>query len=60
MADDPSNRGPADRSRVNVSEPHEVKYWTEKFGCTNEDLETAVKQVGVIADKVESYLRGRT
>lgn len=60
MADDLSNRGPADRSRVNVNEPHEVKYWTGKFGCTKEELATAVKQVGVMADKVESYLKGRT
>jgi hypothetical protein len=60
MADDPKNRGPQDRARVNVNEPHEVRYWTEKFGCTKEDLETAVKQVGVMADKIESYLKGRT
>jgi hypothetical protein len=60
MADDLKNRGPADRDRVNENEPHEVRYWTEKFGCTKEDLELAVKQVGVMADKVESYLRGRT
>ena len=60
MADDLKNRGPADRARVNVNEPHEVRYWTEKFGCTKEDLEMAVKQVGVMADKIEPYLRGRT
>jgi hypothetical protein len=60
MTDDPNNRGPQDRARVNVKESHEVRYWTDKFGCTKEDLETAVKQVGVMADKVESYLKGRT
>jgi hypothetical protein len=31
-----------------------------EFGCIKEDLETAVTQVGVMADKVESYLKGRT
>lgn len=60
MADDLSDQGTADRSRVNVNEPHEVRYWTRKFGCTKEDLETAVKQVGVMANKVEPYLKGRT
>lgn len=34
MVDDLSNRGPADRSRVNVNEPWELRYWTGVFGCT--------------------------
>jgi hypothetical protein len=32
MADDLSNRGVQDRARVNISEEHEVRYWTEKWG----------------------------
>lgn len=59
MADDRSNRGPADRSRVNVNEDYEVAYWTKKFGCTEAQLRAAVKAVGVMADKVEAYLKKR-
>lgn len=57
MADDKSNRGPADRDRVNVNEPYEVRHWTEKFGCTEQQLRAAVKAVGVMAKDVEAFLK---
>lgn len=60
MSDDLKNRGPADRSRVNIHEQHGVRYWSEKFSCTAGELEAAVDKVGVMADKVEAYLKGRT
>lgn len=59
MADDLSNRGPADRARVNVNELHELRYWTKKFGCTEAQLRSAVQAVGVMADKVEAHLKGK-
>lgn len=46
MADDKKNRGPQDRSRVNLNEDYEVRYWTEKFGVTREQLAGAVKRAG--------------
>lgn len=57
MADDLKNRGPQDRARINVNEDHEVRYWTEKYGCTAEQLRAAVKAVGVMADDVERQLK---
>lgn len=57
MADDKTNRGPADRARVNVNEDYEVTYWCEKFGCSPSELRAAVNAVGVMADKVEGYLK---
>jgi hypothetical protein len=59
MADDTSKAGPADRSRINVNEDHELRYWTAKFGCTTTELKTAVAAVGVMADKVEAHLKKR-
>jgi len=47
MADDLSNRGNQDRSRVNVHEKWEVDYWTKKWGVTRDQLATAAKEVGV-------------
>jgi Protein of unknown function (DUF3606) len=32
MADDPTKREPADRSRISLLEPYEVQYWADKFG----------------------------
>jgi hypothetical protein len=57
MSDDKSKIRPQDSSKVNVHEPYEVQYWTQKFGCTKAQLEAAVKAVGVSAAAVEKYLK---
>lgn len=57
MADDKSNRGPQDRSRINMSENYEVAYWTAKFGVSAERLRAAVDKVGTSADAVERELK---
>lgn len=57
MSDDLSQRGQPDRLRVNVNEPHEVKYWCSKFGCTEDQLRAAVRRVGVMAADVERALK---
>ena len=57
MSDDTSKRGPADRSRINVNEDYEVRYWSEKFGVSEEQLRAAVARAGVMADDVERALR---
>lgn len=44
MADDPSARGPQDRSRINLSEGYEVQYWSQKFGVTADELKAALGQ----------------
>jgi hypothetical protein len=56
MADNPSERGGPDRSRINVNQPHEMTYWSRKFGVTEGELRTAVEKVGPMADKVRQHL----
>lgn len=56
MADDLKNRGPADRARVNINEVHELRYWTEKFGVTENALKAAVDRVGPMAADVAKAL----
>jgi len=46
MSDDLSKKGVQDRSRINMNEPHEVSYWTEKFGVTKEELQKAINRAG--------------
>ncbi|KPF68318.1 hypothetical protein IP69_11670 [Bosea sp. AAP35] len=46
MADDKTIRGQQDRTRINMSEDYEVRYWTKKFGVTKEQLAAAVKTAG--------------
>ncbi|KQZ05881.1 hypothetical protein ASD21_18000 [Caulobacter sp. Root1455] len=59
MADNLSDRGAQDRARINVNEPHEVAYWTEKFGVSADVLRNTVTDVGVSADAVELALKDR-
>ena len=56
MADDPKDRGPIDRSRVNVHEPWELDWWSRKFGVTAAELKRAVLKVGVSAKSVAALL----
>jgi len=57
MPDDRTKRGPQDRSRININEEHELKYWSEKFGVTAERLRAAVKKIGPSAEAVERELK---
>ena len=57
MADDKAKRGPADPNRINMGEDYEIRYWTEKLGCTKAELVSAVGTVGPIASKVAAYLK---
>lgn len=57
MSDDKSTRGPADASRINVHEDYEVRYWSQKFGVTADQLKAAVKSAGVMAKDVEAKLK---
>jgi len=56
MADDLSYTGPRDRTRINVNEPWEVRWWTKQLGCTEAKLREAVKAVGVMVVDVKRYL----
>lgn len=56
MPDDLANRGPQDRARINLHEPHELKYWTQKFGVSPEQLKAAVEKAGVSSAAVAQFL----
>ena len=57
MSDNPNERGAQDRSRINPEQKHEVQYWTNKFGVSEEKLREATRAVGNSAEKVEEYLK---
>lgn len=56
MADDKTNRGPQDRSRINTSEDYEVRYWTEALGVSADELKRLVAQHGSSAEAVRRAL----
>ena len=56
MTNHPSPRKARDSNCVNVDDEHELRYWTKKFGCTNEQLKEAVKKVGTNPEAVRAEL----
>ena len=56
MSDDTSKR-PQDGKRVNMEQEYEVKYWTERFGVSREQLQEAVRAAGPMVDAVERRLK---
>ena len=57
MADDRNLRGPQDRQRINLSQEHEVAYWTRKWGITREQLADAVRKAGSMVSAVAQKLK---
>jgi len=55
MSDD-KNKTAADRKRINVNEDYELRYWTEKFGVSADELMRTVERVGPMADDVARAL----
>ena len=60
MSEELKNRGPADRSRINVNEPGEVKFRRKEFGCTEQQLRQAIAAAGDSAAKVSQYLKSKS
>jgi hypothetical protein len=56
MTDDKSKAGAADRSRINVNEDYEVKYWTGALNVSEEKLKDAVSKVGTSVEAVKKHL----
>lgn len=56
MADDLHKKGPEDQARINVNEPHEVRYWTKTLGVTEAKLRSAVAAAGTWVQAVRKYL----
>ena len=58
MADDKNVRGTQDRSRINVNEDYELRYWTKSLGVSEERLRELVKEHGVSVERVREAIAG--
>ncbi|HWP15781.1 MAG TPA: DUF3606 domain-containing protein [Xanthobacteraceae bacterium] len=56
MADDKTMRGKPDRSKINMDEDYEVKYWAKELGVTRSELQRVVDKVGNAAAAVRKEL----
>lgn len=59
MSDDLTNRGAQDRARINLSEEHEVRYWTAALGISEDRLRQLVAEVGPSAAAVRGRIEQR-
>ena len=59
MPDDLKKKRPQDAKRINLSQPHEVRYWCKRFNCSELELRQAVNAVGDSAALVGAYLADR-
>ena len=57
MADDKSQPGGQDRTRISLNEDYEVRDWSKKFNVSEDQLKAAVKAVGNEAKAVEEHLK---
>jgi hypothetical protein len=51
-----TKREQPDRSKINMHQPFEVKYWTHALGVSREQLQKAVDKVGNSAATVRKEL----
>ncbi len=56
MADNLGKRHPQDASRINVHEDWELRYWTDKWQVSRQQLMDTVKRVGVQVNDVAKAL----
>ena len=55
MADDKSARGRADRDRIDVNDPDELRNWSKSLNKTAEEIKDAVRVVGTSAERVREH-----
>ena len=46
-----------DRSKINMVDAYEVKYWTHELGVTRQQLQIAIEKVGNSAAAVRKQLK---
>jgi Protein of unknown function (DUF3606) len=47
---------PLDPGRVNSMDPIELRYWCRELGCSEEELQSAVAEVGEHVTEVREHL----
>lgn len=59
MADDKTNRGEPDRSRVSGSEDYEVRHFAHKHGLTEAEVRELIAKHGNDREKLEAAILRR-
>jgi hypothetical protein len=59
MATDNMNARKEDKENINVHDPLELRYWSNKLGVTKESILEAVREAGDSIDEVEKYIKDK-
>jgi len=59
MLDDRLRRGQPDRSKINMNEDYEVRYWIKHLGISKQELAKVVEKVGNSAAAIRKELGTR-
>jgi hypothetical protein len=59
MADDKTNRGEPDRSRVSSSEDYEVRHFAEKHNLSTDEVRELIARHGNDREKLEAAVRNK-
>lgn len=57
MPDNLSLKRPQDASKISLTEPWEVKYWTQELGVSETKLKELVAKYGHSAATIRSHLK---
>ena len=57
MSDDIRHRGEPDRSRISLSQEHELQYWIRVLGVSEWELRNAIQRAGNAPEEVRKFLR---
>ena len=56
MSDDDRLRPMAQRARINLNDPSEVRYWCTELRCSESQLRDAIHRVGAATVRVRAFL----
>jgi len=56
VTDDPRQAENPDDTRIDLDQEQEVRYWSNKFGVTEEEIRQAVKSAGPMVKDVRARL----
>ena len=56
MASNRIDSGPVDRTRINMNEPFELRYWSKELGVSLAQLKAVVDKVGDTTDAIRQEL----
>ena len=56
MVDEPANRAGKDRTRIDIGDDHDLRYWSRRFNVSRNEIRRAVEKVGVLTIDVARHL----